>query len=88
MINDMLKDLSTMRIHEDRQLDLDFSLSKDIAVTSSSLDISFKVRKRNTEFPDPEHNPTDIKNQSTATQKTVMCIDPGMLCFFDVNFKI
>ncbi|CAI5660569.1 unnamed protein product [Oreochromis niloticus] len=42
MINNKLKDLSTMRIHEGRQLDLDFSLSKDIAVTSSSFDISFK----------------------------------------------
>ncbi|XP_019212310.1 phospholipid transfer protein isoform X3 [Oreochromis niloticus] len=43
MINDKLKDLSTMRtVHEGRQLDLDYSLSSDIAVTSRSLDMSFK----------------------------------------------
>ncbi|CAI5660568.1 unnamed protein product [Oreochromis niloticus] len=43
MINDKLKDLPMMRtVHEDRQLDLDYSLSSDIAVTSRSLDISFK----------------------------------------------
>ncbi|CAI5660565.1 unnamed protein product [Oreochromis niloticus] len=42
MINNKLKDLSTMRIHEGRQLDLDYSLSSDIAVTSRSLDMSFK----------------------------------------------
>ncbi|XP_019212309.1 BPI fold-containing family C protein-like [Oreochromis niloticus] len=43
MINDKLKDLPMMRtVHEDRQLDLDYSLSSDIEVTSRSLDISFK----------------------------------------------
>ncbi|XP_005462673.2 phospholipid transfer protein-like [Oreochromis niloticus] len=43
IINYNLKDLPMMRtVHEDRQLDLDYSLSSDIGVTSRSLDISFK----------------------------------------------
>lgn len=64
MINGMLKDLPMMStVYEDRQLDLDYSLSSDIAVTSRSLDISFKVIKKKTttlNYPDPEHNLTDI----------------------------
>uniref|UniRef100_A0AAZ1X5W3 Lipid-binding serum glycoprotein C-terminal domain-containing protein n=2 Tax=Oreochromis aureus TaxID=47969 RepID=A0AAZ1X5W3_OREAU len=43
MINNKLKDLPMMRtVYEDHQLDLDYSLTSDIAVTSRSLDISFK----------------------------------------------
>ncbi|KAL4008163.1 hypothetical protein ACER0C_002015 [Sarotherodon galilaeus] len=43
MINNKLRDLPMMKtLHEGRQLDLDYSLSSDIAVTSKSLDISFK----------------------------------------------
>uniref|UniRef100_A0A3Q2W6M3 BPI fold-containing family C protein-like n=2 Tax=Haplochromis burtoni TaxID=8153 RepID=A0A3Q2W6M3_HAPBU len=43
MINNKLKDLSMIKtVHEGRQLDLDYSLSSDIAVTSRSLDMSFK----------------------------------------------
>ncbi|XP_005462663.1 phospholipid transfer protein [Oreochromis niloticus] len=43
MINNKLKDLPMMStVYEDHQLDLDYSLSSDIEVTSSSLDISFK----------------------------------------------
>lgn len=49
-------------VYEDRQLDLDYSLSSDIAVTSRSLDMSFKVIKKNKtlNYPDPEYNLTDI----------------------------
>ncbi|XP_026012257.1 BPI fold-containing family C protein-like, partial [Astatotilapia calliptera] len=42
-INYMLRDLPMMKtVHENRQLDLDYSLSSDIAVKSRSIDISFK----------------------------------------------
>lgn len=61
----MLKDLPMMRtVYEDHQLDLDYSLSSDIKVTSSSLDMSFKVikttKKTPLNYPDPEYNLTDI----------------------------
>lgn len=63
MINNKLKDLPMMRtVYEDHQLDLDYSLTSDIAVTSRSLDISFKVIKKKNplNYPDPEYNLTNI----------------------------